>query len=289
MSFTKMTTAVNNISQLSDRPNDDGMNAAQLKAAFDQAGGDIKTFVNSLIDELEATTAAGSVGIDTIAYDADTPAVADATTVQEGLAALYKAISNAVISGISDGAVSTAKLADGAVTTAKIADSNVTTAKVADANITAAKLATDAVETAKIKDINVTTAKLADAAVTSVKLGAKAVTTAKIDDAAVDTAQIKDEAVTLAKTTGIQPAHVQETISIPAISANGTQTVTCYSVGAHSAVIVSPDADSWQKWRDCGVRCTAQGNTTLTFKAETATGQTLSANVLVLDGGVIIR
>ena len=289
MSFTKMTGAVNNITQLPTRPNDAGYSAASLQALFDKAGGDLKTFINSLIDELEADAAAGSIGIDTIAYDGDTPAVADAATVQEGLAALYKAISTAVISGISDGAVTTAKLADGAVTTAKIADSNVTTAKIAATAVTAAKLASDAVETAKIKDANVTTAKIADAGVTSDKLAAKSVKTAKIDDGAVGTSQIADEAVTLAKTTGIQPSHIQVSISIPAITAGGTQTVTEFSVQAHSAVIVSPDAASWQKWRDCGVRCSAQGSGTLTFTAESATGETLSANLLILDGGVLIR
>jgi len=282
MSFTKMTTAVNNISQLSNRPNDDGMNAAQLKAAFDQAGGDLKTFVNSLIDELEAATAADSLGIDTI-DDTGAPDVDQAATVQEGLNALYKAIKDAVITGITDGAVSTAKLANGAVTTVKIADANVTTAKVADANITAAKLATDAVETAKIKDINVTTAKLADAAVTAAKLGANAVETAKIKDGNVTTDKIADSAVTYAKTTGIQKEHGTATATIPAISAGGTQTVSVTGVTTSNVVIVSPQASSWQKWRDCGVRCTAQANGTLTFAAETATGQTLYANVLILD------
>ena len=283
MSFTKMTDAVNNISQLPTRPNDAGYNAAQLQALFDKAGGDLKTFVNSLIDELEDDAAAGNIGIDTIAYDGDTPAVADAATVQEGLAALYKAISTAVISGISDGAVSTTKLADGAVTTSKLADANVTTAK----------LATDAVETAKIKDGNVTTAKLAaisvteaklaDAAVTSAKLGAKAVTTAKLDDSSVGTAQLMDSAVTYAKTSGVQKEHSTTTASIPAISAGGTQTVSVPGVTSSNTVVVSPAAASWQKWRDCGVRCTEQGSGTLKFAAESATGETLTANVLILD------
>lgn len=51
---------------------------------------------------------------------------------------------------ITDGSVTTAKLAANAVTTAKITDANVTTAKIADANVT----------TVKIADANVTPAKL---------------------------------------------------------------------------------------------------------------------------------
>lgn len=284
MSFTKMTGAVNNITQLPTRPNDAGYSAASLQALFDKAGGDLKTFINSLIDELEATTAAGNVGIDTIAYDGDTPAVADAATVQEGLAALYKAISTAVISGLSDDSVSTSTIQDDAVTSAKIADAAIITALLADLCVTTAKLAAKAVTTAKIDDAAVGTAQMADAAVTSAKLGAKSVTTAKIDDAAVDTTQIKDSAVTHAKTSGVQAQHKTTTVTVPSLTANTQTAVTGVSyVTETNTVIVSPAASSWQKWRDCGVRCVAQDDGELDFIAESATGQTLTANVLVLD------
>lgn len=56
MSLPKMTTAVDNISQLDDLPNAvGGLSAAELKARFDKAGGDIKTFLNeTLIPAIEA-------------------------------------------------------------------------------------------------------------------------------------------------------------------------------------------------------------------------------------------
>lgn len=54
-----------------------------------------------------------------------------------------------VTGGITDLAVTSAKLASDAVTTAKIADSNVTTAKILDANVTTAKIADLAVTAAK--------------------------------------------------------------------------------------------------------------------------------------------
>lgn len=52
---TKFNTAVNNISQLSDLPNDtDGLTAAQLKAKYDKAGTDIKDYLNNtLVPELQ--------------------------------------------------------------------------------------------------------------------------------------------------------------------------------------------------------------------------------------------
>jgi len=60
MALTKMTQDVNNIQALSDRPNSiDGLTAAELKAKYDKAGSDIKTYINTIltteIDEAIAT------------------------------------------------------------------------------------------------------------------------------------------------------------------------------------------------------------------------------------------
>lgn len=50
MALTKFTADVNNVSALSDLPNDaDGLTAAQLKAVFDKAGSDIKTYINGTL------------------------------------------------------------------------------------------------------------------------------------------------------------------------------------------------------------------------------------------------
>ena len=56
VNLTNLTANVNNIQGLSDRPNiADGITAQQLKALFDKAGSDIKTYINgTLIPELEA-------------------------------------------------------------------------------------------------------------------------------------------------------------------------------------------------------------------------------------------
>lgn len=52
MALSKFLTDVNNISALSDRPNEiDGLTSAELKARFDKAGGDIKTFINETLTE----------------------------------------------------------------------------------------------------------------------------------------------------------------------------------------------------------------------------------------------
>lgn len=56
MAITKLTKNLNHIQGLSDRPNTaDGLTAAKLKEKFDQAGNDIKDYINnSLIQELDS-------------------------------------------------------------------------------------------------------------------------------------------------------------------------------------------------------------------------------------------
>lgn len=84
MAFPRFNTETDNISALSDRPNDaDGLTAEQLKARFDKAGDDIKSWINtSLIPYLEGTSAASSIGISQI------PGV-EADNVQDALAEIY--------------------------------------------------------------------------------------------------------------------------------------------------------------------------------------------------------
>ncbi len=66
MALTKLTKNLNHIQGLSDRPNTaDGLTSSKLKEKFDQAGNDIKDFINeSLIPELD-----DSFKNDTIAED----------------------------------------------------------------------------------------------------------------------------------------------------------------------------------------------------------------------------
>ena len=52
MPLTKMTTNVNNIQALSDRPNTtDGLTSAELKERFDKAGADLKDYLNTVLTE----------------------------------------------------------------------------------------------------------------------------------------------------------------------------------------------------------------------------------------------
>lgn len=50
MSLTKLTTDLENIQALSDKPNEiEGLTADELKAKFDKAGSDIKTYINDTL------------------------------------------------------------------------------------------------------------------------------------------------------------------------------------------------------------------------------------------------
>lgn len=89
MSLPKMTTPVNNISLLDDLPNAvGGLSAAELKARFDKAGGDIQTFLNeTLIPAIE------QMGVDEgAARDAAIQAAIDALDLDTTVENLQKAI-----------------------------------------------------------------------------------------------------------------------------------------------------------------------------------------------------
>ena len=89
MSLPKMTTPVNNISLLDDLPNAvGGLSAAELKARFDKAGGDIQTFLNeTLIPAIEQMGAAEGT-----ARDEAIQAAIDALELDTTVENLQKAI-----------------------------------------------------------------------------------------------------------------------------------------------------------------------------------------------------
>ena len=95
--------------------------------------------------------------------------------------------------GITDSAVTTAKINADAVTDAKIADNAVVTAAINADAVTSAKIADNAVVTAAINADAVTGAKIADDAINS----------EHFTDGSIDTAHIGDNQVTSAKATGI--------------------------------------------------------------------------------------
>jgi hypothetical protein len=200
MSFTRLTTDVLNISALSDRPNDGGMSAADLKAEFDKAGATIKTFVNALIGELEAAASAGNLGISPITGLA-------AANVQEALAALKAGIDNATVGQIMNNSLTTEKYQDGSVTNEKLAAKAVGTSKLAPKAVTGDKVADGTLEKHNYAngsvDGDIIAAKaidnthIRDGGITADNLASGAVAGGKIADGAVSFAKLASDAVRL--------------------------------------------------------------------------------------------
>ena len=176
MSFSaqKITDAEIAAAGVQSQPNKLAGTAQQNKAVFDALIKNlVKVRLNALIDELLGNTAAGQIGIGAITgYDAD--------TVQEALEEIVQNMQDIVSTGVSDGSVTTAKLADEAVTEGKLDDGAVTEDKLDDGAVTADKIAALAVTTAKIALLAITTALIADGAVTTDKLADGAVTKTKL-------------------------------------------------------------------------------------------------------------
>jgi len=88
---------------------------------------------------------------------------------------------------------------------------------------------------------------------------------------------------------GITPANIgavtmkTATASLPVSGwSNKQQTVSVSGVTANNVVIVTPAPANHTHYNDCAVRCTAQGNGTLTFTCTNVPTSALAANILIL-------
>lgn len=264
---------VDYVSELDNKPNDvGGLNPAQLKAIFDQAGMEIQAYLNNtLTAELESANGAGNIGISAITG-------LTASTVQAALAALYQAIQDATAGVLLDGSVTTAKLYAQAVTTDKLADNAVTAAKIKDGEVGENELA----------GLSVSTNKLQNGAVTADKLGAASVTAGKLASNVVGTDNLGDLVVPVGKggtgansadgaisQLGAQKAIQSNSFSLTtdnwtARSGGGyTKTVTVSGMTASKAFVASPSTEAgWKAAADAELYPPTAGDGTLTFTCE---------------------
>lgn len=171
MALPKFEKDIAYISKLDDEPNDvGGLSADELKARFDQAGQDIKQYINeALVPQAESAIEAAALGV-------------GGGGAISGEMLAPKSISS---EKLADGAVTAEKVAAGAVATGAIADKAVAEGKIADGAVSTAKLADKAVTREKLADEAVSTDKIFPGAVTSAKIGTNAVTAEKIEAGAV--------------------------------------------------------------------------------------------------------
>lgn len=261
---------VDYVSELDNKPNDvGGLNPAQLKAVFDQAGMEIQAYLNNtLTAELEAQTGAGNIGISAITG-------LTASTVQAALAALKTLIDNVSLGQVI---VGTNEIINSAVTTDKLADNAVTAAKIKDGEVGENELA----------GLSVSTNKLQNGAVTADKLGAASVTAGKLASNAVGTDNLGDLVVPVGKggtgansadgaisQLGAQKAIQSNSFSLTADgwaarSGGGyTQEATVSGMTASKAFVASPATEAaWKAAADAELYPPTAGDGTLTFTCE---------------------
>lgn len=111
MKLTKLTTDIENISKLPDRPNlEEGYTSTYLKELFDKAGVDIKSYINNTLIEELASYTYGRSGADMIGSSKIDILPGD--TVQDKLISISEQIKELVNGVIPDGSVSPDKFSE---------------------------------------------------------------------------------------------------------------------------------------------------------------------------------
>lgn len=142
------------------------------------------------------------------------------------------------------GTISETQITDGAISTAKLAAGSVSTAKLAAGAVTADTIASNAITSAKIEAGAITTAKIAAGAVSATEIAAGAVTAGKIAASAVTADAIAADSITSAKiaTGAITASKVQAgAIGADQIAANAI-TAGKIAAGAVSAEAIAANA-----------------------------------------------
>ena len=155
---------------------------------------------------------------------------------------------------ITDGIITTVKLAEDAVTNAKIAVDAIQGDVIAAGAIVEAKLGVDAVTNAKLADNAVQTAQLAANAITETKISDNAITTGKITANAITTAKINAGAITATEiATNAVTANkiIADAITTDKIAANAVtaaeilaNTITASEIAANTITATQIAADT---------------------------------------------
>ena len=206
----------------------------------------------------------------------------------------YQCTSHAAMNGIlyitgalSDGGVTTAKLAADAVTGAKIADDSINSEHYVDGSIDAAHLATNSVTNAKIVDLDITGSKIQTNAVDSRILANDSVATANIAANAVTTTEIADDAINGNKI-------ADDSITSAHMASNSVNTAELIDDAVTSAKIAA-SAVTTGKINNLAVTAAKIADTTITsgqLAADSVTNSKIAANAVTsaeIASGTIVN
>lgn len=193
MAFTEMAfTPATGLTDTTTYPTQPA-SETEIRSAVQGISDQLRDYINdTLLVELTDTTTStsgadyiGSAPIEGITGENVHAQIVDLKTQLDGVSA----------GAVSDGSITTAKLANDAVTADKIADDAVDSEHIADDAVDSAQIADGAIIEALIDTGAVTETKIGTGAVTATKIGSGAVTETKIGTAAVTATKIGAGAV----------------------------------------------------------------------------------------------
>jgi hypothetical protein len=220
---------------------------------------------NAQLQDIAATKITGQLTNAQLEAIASTKITGQLTNSQIESITAAKLTGQIVGTQITDGAISTAKIAAGAITANEIAADTITAANIAAGAVTASEISAGAVTTAKLAAGAVTANEIAANAITAGKISAGAIETAKIAAGAVTANEIGANAITAVKIS----AGAIETAKIAA----GAVTADTIAANAVTAAKISAGAVETAK-------LAAGAVTAEKITASTITGDKIAANAI---------
>ena len=260
MAITSFDVDVMNISGLTDQPNDNnGMTADELKALFDKAPSDIKDYINNvLIPELVEQIAAAARGI---AVDSISGQILTNGSVTEDKLSQEEGLEAVVTSAVRNYAITKEKLSQALQQSLNSMISSIQTLQEQMPNKTEDSSLATVAKSGSYTDLSDKPDLTIDTALSSTSTNPvqnKAVKTA------IDAKQDKIIERTVTFTRGAT-----------------SRTISCAGVTASNSIDVTYAPASFAQWVDNRMRCTAQGNGTITVVADTAPTSNVSIVVRI--------
>lgn len=318
MALTTFDTDVENISSLSDQPNDnDGLSADELKALFDKGSVDIKDYINNvLIPELVEQIAAAARGI---ATDNISASILTNYSITENKLSQDDGLEAVVTNAVRNYAITKEKLSQALQQLLDTMTSNIQAlqeqilTKTDDSTLAAVAKSGSYNDLSSKPTIPTIDASVVEGSTNGLQsrliqqlVNARAVTNhastgtgygtgnssnyghLKLSDAVNSTSGVNGGAAATPAAVkaaydlaaGKQANAIARTVTFN--SGATSRSISCSGVTASNHIILSPAPASFAQWVDNRMRCSAQGSNSITIVADTAPTANVSINVLIL-------